>query len=112
MNGFMYDEIEKNGGWNEEGKLFIPESCYECILMEDVFNSYSKCRADGKEIPLPYKKCKEDCPIRKTVEATRFVPDSDKGALLRNLYILKVFASGIPNADKVIDQAIKEINLL
>lgn len=48
MNGFMYDEIEKNGGWNEEGKLFIPESCYECILMEDVFNSYSKCRADGK----------------------------------------------------------------
>lgn len=111
MNGFMFDETPKNGGWNEEGKLFIPKSCYECILMEDVFNSYSRCVADGKDIPLPYQKCKDDCPIRKTLEETRFLPDSDKGVLARNLYLLKVYSSNIPGASRVIDDVIKEIDL-
>lgn len=105
MGNFNYDEIKKYSGWNDKGELFIPESCYECTLSEDVYMSYSKCMGDGKDIELPYEKCVKDCPIRKAIKETRGEPD-----LMRKLHILKVFSSRITNADKVIEEAIKLLN--
>lgn len=103
---FCFDEIKKQGGWNDKGELFIPESCYECILMEDVPYEYSRCKADMKDIPRPYDKCITDCPLRKVISETQNLEGKPKGDILRRLQILKVLSNPVVGADTVIQSAI------
>lgn len=104
---FSFDEIKKQGGWNDKGQLFIPESCYECVLMEDVPFTYSRCRADMKDIPMPYEKCAKDCPLKRAIHETKDVQDRPNGDIIRRLHILKVLSSAmIIGADEVIQAGI------
>lgn len=109
MSIFNPSEIVKHIGWNKSQELFIPTTCYECPLMKDIPMKYSKCIGDGKEIDLPYEKCSNDCPIRDTINKTRFLLDLPDGDVLRRLYILKVLTSTVSGASDVIDDAIKLI---
>jgi len=58
----------------------MPESCWQCPCIQDRTETYRWCGAIGGDCPNPpYKKRRDDCPLKPVERCEWILIDDDKG---------------------------------